>query len=153
MRRREFIAAIGAAAAWPVAARAKSAPPVIGFMHVGSAGALGHLVTAFGQGLRASGLGDGQNVRIEYRWAEGRYERLPAFAAEFVRDRVAVIVTGGGESPALAAKAATSTIPIVFNIGNDPVKAGLVASIGRPGGNLTGVNILTGELATSAWAC
>jgi putative ABC transport system substrate-binding protein len=143
MKRREFIAAIGVAAAWPVAARAQSAP-VIGFMHVASAGAMGHIVTAFGQGLRASG----QNARIEYRWAEGRYERLAGFANEFARDRVAVIVTGGGEHPALAAKAATSTIPIVFNIGNDPVKAGLVASIGRPGGNLTGVNILTGELAT-----
>jgi putative ABC transport system substrate-binding protein len=143
MKRREFIAAIGVAAAWPVAARAQSAP-VIGFMHVASAGAMGHIVTAFGQGLRASG----QNARIEYRWAEGRYERLAGFANEFARDRVAVIVTGGGEHPALAAKAATSIIPIVFNIGNDPVKAGLVASIGRPGGNLTGVNILTGELAT-----
>ena len=144
MRRRNFIAGLGAVAL-PFAARAQSAP-VIGFMHIASAGAMSHLVTAFRQGLKDSGA-DG-NVPMEFRWAEGHYDRLPALAADLVRRRVAVIVTGGGENPALAAKAATSTIPIVFNIGNDPVKAGLVASIGRPGGNITGVNILTGELAT-----
>ena len=105
---------------------------------------MSHLVAAFRQGLRDSG-GDG-NVPMEFRWAEGNYDRLQTLAADLVSRRVAVINTGGGENPALAAKAATSTIPILFNIGNDPVKAGLVSSIGRPGGNITGVNILTTEL-------
>ena len=105
-----------------------------------------HLVAAFRQGLQETGAVEGQNVTIEFHWAEDHYDRLPALAADLVQKKVVLIVTGGGEKPALAAEAATTTIPIVFNIGNDPVKAGLVASIGRPGGNATGVNILTAEL-------
>jgi putative ABC transport system substrate-binding protein len=146
MRRRDFIAGLGATAL-PFAAQAQQTP-VIGFMHIASAGGMSHLVAAFRRGLKESGTSGADTVPIDFRWAEGNYQRLPGFAAELVRRRVAVIVTGGGEQPARAAKAATSTIPIVFNIGNDPVKAGLVASIARPGGNATGVNILTGELAT-----
>jgi putative ABC transport system substrate-binding protein len=146
MRRRDFIAGLGGAAALPFAVRAQQAMPVVGFMHVASAGAMGHLVAAFRQGLQQSGTAP--NLPMEFRWADGQYDRLQGFAEDLVRRRVDLIVTGGGESPALAAKAATSTIPIVFNIGSDPVKAGLVASIGRPGGNATGVNILTAELET-----
>src|SRR5690242_11261298 len=146
MRRREFIAGLGAAAL-PFSAGAQQ-QPVIGFMHVASAGAMGHLVAAFRRGLAESGASDAANIPMEFRWADGNYDRLRGFAEDLVRLRVGVIVTGGGENPALAAKAATSTIPIVFNIGNDPVKVGLVTSIGRPGGNATGVNILTAELET-----
>ena len=145
MRRRTFIAGLGAAAL-PLAARAQQATPVIGFMHIASAGAMGHLVAGFRDGLKDSGAPGGGTNPIEFRWAEGRYERLDGFAADFVQRKMAVIVTGGGERPALAAKAATSTIPIVFNMGNDPVKAGVVTSFNRPGGNITGVNILTAEL-------
>jgi len=148
VRRRAFIAGLAGAAVLPLAARAQQAMPVIGFMHVASAGAMGHLVAAFRQGLKESGVADTANLPIEFRWADGQYDRLRGYAEDLVRRRVALIVTGGGESPALAAKAATSTIPIVFNIGSDPVKAGLVTSIGRPGGNATGVNILTAELET-----
>jgi putative ABC transport system substrate-binding protein len=148
MMRRAFIAGLGGAAVLPFAARAQQAMPVIGFMHVASSGAMGHLVAAFRQGLKDSGVADPANLPIEFRWADGQYDRLRGYADDLVRRRVALIVTGGGESPALAAKAATSTIPIVFNIGSDPVKAGLVTSIGRPGGNATGVNILTAELET-----
>ena len=145
MQRREFISLLGGASVLPIAARAQQqAMPVVGFLHVALAGAMSHLVAAFRQGLKDSG-GDG-NVPMEFRWAEGNYDRLQTLAADLVSRRVAVINTGGGENPALAAKAATSTIPIVFNIGNDPVRAGLVSSIGRPGGNITGVNILTTEL-------
>jgi putative ABC transport system substrate-binding protein len=149
MRRREFIAGLGGAAALPLTARAQPAnSPVIGFMHVASAGPMSHLVAAFRRGLQESGVADAPNIPMESRWADGQYDRLKGFAEDLADRRVGVIVTGGGDLPALAAQAATSTIPIVFNIGNDPVKAGLVASIGRPGGNITGVNILTGELAT-----
>jgi putative tryptophan/tyrosine transport system substrate-binding protein len=145
MQRREFISLLGGASVLPIAARAQQqAMPVVGFLHVASAGAMSHLVAAFRQGLKDSG-GDG-NVPMEFRWAEGNYDRLQTLAADLVSRRVAVIITGGGENPALAAKAATSTIPIVFNIGNDPVRAGLVSSIGGPGRNITGVNILTTEL-------
>jgi putative ABC transport system substrate-binding protein len=150
LKRREFISFLGGAvAAWPVAAHAQQAAvPVIGFLHVASAVPFAHLIEDFRQGLKQTGYTEGQNVAIEFRWAEGRYDRLPALAADLVRRQVAVIVTVGGEPSALAAKAATKTIPIVINVGSDPVKAGLVASLARPGGNITGLNILTAELAS-----
>jgi ABC-type uncharacterized transport system substrate-binding protein len=149
MQRRDFLGVLGGVATWPLAARAqKSAVPVIGFLHVGSADALSHLVTAFRQGLKQIGYVEGRNVAIEFRWAEGHYDRLPALAADLVHRRVAVIVTGGGDAPAVIAKAATTTIPIVFNVGSDPSKTGLVVNLGRPGGNATGVNIFTAELAS-----
>jgi len=150
VRRRDFITLFGgSAAAWPLAVRAQQQPiPVIGFLHVGSAGALSHLVAGFRRGLKETGYVEGTNVAVEFRWAEGRYDRLPALVADLVHQDVAIIVTGGGDAPAAAAKAATSSIPVVFNVGSDPSKAGLVARLNRPGGNATGVNIFTAELAT-----
>jgi ABC-type uncharacterized transport system substrate-binding protein len=149
MQRREFLALLGSAAvACPLAARAQQpAMPVIGFLGTASPGPFAHLVAGFRKGLQETGFVEGHNVAIEYRWAESQYERVPTLAADLVRRQVAVIVTVGGETSAAAVKAATATIPIVFNSAGDPVKAGLVPSLARPDGNATGVNILTTELA------
>ena len=144
MRRREFIALLGATAAWPLAARAEdSSVPVIGFLSSRSPEESAHLVTAFRQGLAEGGFIEGQNVVIEYRWARGQYDVLPAMATDLVSRRVNVLTTAGGEPSALAAKRATSTIPIVFGLGSDPVSIGLVESYSRPGGNATGITFLT----------
>ena len=147
MRRREFFAALGGAAAWPVVARAQQpAMPVIGFLNSASPGPFALLLSAFHEGLKDGGYVEGKNVTVEYRWADGQYDRLPALAADLVRRRVTVIAATGGTTTAQAAKAATTTIPILFIAGANPVGDGLVSSFNRPGGNVTGVSTYTSEL-------
>jgi ABC-type uncharacterized transport system substrate-binding protein len=150
VRRREFISLLGgAAAAWPVAARAQQPAqkvPIVGFLNSASAGPFANYVAGFTKGLQECGFIPGRNVAVEYRWADGHYDRLPELAAELVGLSVNVLVTTGGEPSALAAKAATSIVPIVFAAGGDPIKAGLVQSLNRPSGNLTGISQFTYSL-------
>jgi putative tryptophan/tyrosine transport system substrate-binding protein len=147
MRRREFLTFLAGLTTWPFGVpAARAATPAVGFLSSLSAAALAGPVAAFRNGLQSVGYTEGKNVKIEFRWADGHYDRLPALAAELVSRQVSVIVTVGGDPPAFAAKAASTTIPIVFMVGRDPVELGLVKSLNRPGGNATGINLLIVEM-------
>jgi ABC-type uncharacterized transport system substrate-binding protein len=148
VRRREFITLLGSAAGWPLVRRAAAGPPVVGFLSSLSPEEPTFVMPAFHQGLNETGYVEGRNIAIEYRWAEGHYERLSALATDLVRRQVAAIAAISGTPAALAAKAATTTIPIVFAIGGDPVAPGLVANLGRPGGNIRGVSFYTAPVVT-----
>ena len=154
MRRREFITLLGGAtAAWPLAARAQQpAVPVVGFVSSRSLDGSARQAAAFSKGLGESGFVEGQNVMVDYHWLGGNNDRLPSLMANLVRRSVAVIATAG-DPPTLAAKAATATIPIAFGVSADPVGYALVASLARPGGNATGINFFTSELAANGWRC
>ena len=147
IRRRELLAALGGAAAWPLAVRAQQpAMPVVGFVSSANAQSTPHMTAAFLAGLKENGFTEGENVAIEYRWADGHLERLPSLVADLVRRRVSVIFSTGGDVPTLVAKGATTTIPIVFATGADPLRSGLVVSLNRPGGNATGATVVAGLL-------
>ena len=146
MKRREFIAGLGGAAVWPIAVGAQQAMPILGGLGAPASAPYVHNTAAIRQGLKEAGYVDGQNIVLDFRWADGDYARLPALAADLVRRQVAAIVTVGGTPAILAAKAATSTIPIIFHMGGDPVQLGIVASFNRPGGNITGVTLMATTL-------
>jgi putative ABC transport system substrate-binding protein len=153
MKRREFIAGLGAAASWPLAARAQApAMPVVGFLSSRSPGESDAVASAFRKGLAEAGYVIGQNVTVEYRWAEGHYERLPALATELISLKVAAILAAGGPPSALAAKKATTTIPVIFSASDDPVGLGLVPSLSRPGGNVTGMSVFNSALVAKRLA-